>query len=69
MLEGMRVKKAAQADRAGAGASSVAGSKPSAGVRELKRDFKQNEVKSKRIRDSSKVEQTEDVQRVLSKIF
>jgi ESF2/ABP1 family protein len=69
MLEGMRVKKAAQADRAGAGASSAVASKPSAGVRELKRDFKQNEVKSKRIRDSSKVEQTEDVQRVLSKIF
>lgn len=67
MLEGMRVKKAAQADRAGA--SSSAGATKSAGVRELKRDFKQNEVKSKRIRDSSKSEQTEDVQRVLSKIF
>jgi ESF2/ABP1 family protein len=70
MLEGMRVKKAAQADRAGAaaGGSSVT-PKPSAGVRELKRDFKQNEVKSKRIKDSSRSEQTEDVQRVLSKIF
>ena len=69
MLEGMRAKKAAQADRAG-GADAVKTSKPAAaGVRELKRDFKQNEVKSKRIRDSSKAEQTEDVQRVLSKIF
>lgn len=68
MLEGMRVKKAAQADRAGAAAGSVT-VKPSAGVRELKRDFKQNEVKSKRIKDSSRSEQTEDVQRVLSKIF
>jgi ESF2/ABP1 family protein len=71
MLEGMRVKKAAQADRAGA-ANKSAGAvamKPSAGVRELKRDFKQNEVKSKRIRDSTRLEQTEDVQRVLSKIF
>jgi ESF2/ABP1 family protein len=54
MLEGMRVKKAAQADRAG-GASSAASKPASAGVRELKRDFKS--------------EQTEDVQRVLSKIF
>jgi ESF2/ABP1 family protein len=72
MLEGMRVKKAAQADRAGAAANKSAGAvatKPSAGVRELKRDFKQNEVKSKRIRDSTRSEQTEDVQRVLSKIF
>ncbi|KAI4727554.1 hypothetical protein E4T49_04655 [Aureobasidium sp. EXF-10728] len=69
MLEGMRAKKAAQADRAGASSSSAAAIKPAAGVRELKRDFKQNEVKSKRIRDSTKSEQTEDVQRVLSKIF
>ena len=70
MLEGMRAKKAAQADRAGASSSSAAAAtKPAAGVRELKRDFKQNEVKSKRIRDSTKSEQTEDVQRVLSKIF
>ncbi|CAC9889967.1 unnamed protein product [Aureobasidium pullulans] len=64
MLEGMRAKKAAQADRAGA-----APAKPVGRVRELTRDFKQNEVKSKRIKDSSKSEQSEDVQRVLSKIF
>jgi len=72
MLEGMRAKKAAQAERAGiSSASAAAVTKPagSGGVRELKRDFKQNEVKSKRIRDASKSEQTEDVQRVLSKIF
>ncbi|KAI4721552.1 hypothetical protein E4T48_02162 [Aureobasidium sp. EXF-10727] len=71
MLEGMRAKKAAQADRAGASSSSAAAAatKPAAGVRELKRDFKQNEVKSKRIRDSTRSEQTEDVQKVLSKIF
>lgn len=70
MLEGMRAKKAAQADRAGGAANASAPAKSAAaGVRELKRDFKQNEVKSKRIRDSSKAEQTEDVQRVLSKIF
>lgn len=68
MLEGMRAKKAAQADRAGADAGKTSKA-VGAGVRELKRDFKQNEVKSKRIRDSSKAEQTEDVQRVLSKIF
>ncbi|KAG9644921.1 FAD/NAD(P)-binding domain-containing protein, partial [Aureobasidium melanogenum] len=65
MLEGMRAKKAAQADRAG-----VASEPASAGgVRELKRDFKQNEVKSKKIKDSSKSAQSEDVQKVLSKIF
>ncbi|KAH0340824.1 FAD/NAD(P)-binding domain-containing protein, partial [Aureobasidium melanogenum] len=65
MLEGMRAKKAAQADRAG-----VAAEPASAGaVRELKRDFKQNEVKSKKIKDSSKSAQSEDVQKVLSKIF
>lgn len=72
MLEGMRAKKAAQADRAGGGGDAAAANTSravGAGVRELKRDFKQNEVKSKRIRDSSKAEQTEDVQRVLSKIF
>ncbi|KAI5242930.1 hypothetical protein E4T43_04349 [Aureobasidium subglaciale] len=78
MLEGMRAKKAAQADRAVAGAQSSAGAaakpagaaaKPAGGVRELRRDFKQNEVKSKRIMDSTKSGQTEDVQRVLSKIF
>lgn len=65
MLEGMRAKKAAQADRAG-----VAAEPASAGaVRELKRDFKQNEVKSKKIKDSSRTAQSEDVQKVLSKIF
>ncbi|TIA61718.1 hypothetical protein D6C77_03231 [Aureobasidium pullulans] len=69
MLEGMRAKKAAQADRAGAAQSSTAPAKPVGRVRELTRDFKQNEVKSKRIKDSSKSEQSEDVQRVLSKIF
>ncbi|KAK6000961.1 hypothetical protein QM012_003044 [Aureobasidium pullulans] len=69
MLEGMRAKKAAQADKAGS-SSAVAASEPAAGgVRELKRDFKQNEVKSKKIKDSSKSAQAEDVQRVLSKIF
>lgn len=64
MLEGMRAKKAAQADKAGTASEPAA-----VGVRELKRDFKQNEVKSKKIKDSSKSAQAEDVQRVLSKIF
>ncbi|KAG9925081.1 FAD/NAD(P)-binding domain-containing protein, partial [Aureobasidium melanogenum] len=65
MLEGMRAKKAAQADRAGVASEPVS----AGGVRELKRDFKQNEVKSKKIKDSSKSAQSEDVQKVLSKIF
>ncbi|KAH0143138.1 hypothetical protein KCU67_g13710, partial [Aureobasidium melanogenum] len=65
MLEGMRAKKAAQADRAGVALEPAS----AGGVRELKRDFKQNEVKSKKIKDSSKTAQSEDVQKVLSKIF
>lgn len=66
MLEGMRAKKAAKMDKEG---QKVSDAKSTGGVRELQRSFKQNEVKSKRAKDLPKSEQTEDVQRVLSKIF
>ena len=66
MLEGMRAKKAAQAEKSG---DVVEGAKGGAGVRELTRSFKQNEVKNKKGKELPKAEQTADVQKVLSKIF
>lgn len=71
MLEGMQAKKRAKLERAGVIDAGEGKTTATAGLDagSMKREFRQNQVKSKSAGDGPKTEQPEAVKRVLSKIF
>ncbi|KAK5015418.1 RNA-binding ATPase activator esf2 [Cryomyces antarcticus] len=69
MLEGMESKKKAKRSKGAADTNFIDTEDANAGVKGFRRQFKQNEVKLKTAKDRGAVEQSDDVKRVLSRIF